>query len=424
MEAKKSILVFSYYAHVPGVCQAEWVDDRLYAFIEKGFNISLVSCTYSYTHASPHITHHKTPALSPHGAAYEYSEIRDKKIPVIYGLSHYYTRIMYHINKILYRLHIRSGEGRWTWFISAFFSSLLHVRNKKDLAFIYSTGGPPSAHLAALLIGKMYGKKVIAEFQDPLSGENIGRSSLSAIGLRFFEKLIISSATVVIYCTKNAMLFAREQYTRYQAKINFVYPGSSPIPYASHNKNRFIDGNTNRRTNISYLGSLYQTRNLDTLMEAIGQLLAEGRNPNVEVNVYGVMNADIRTRIEQFPYQGYIKLHGHVTREVALQKAMLADVLLLVQHTDMRSKTTIPFKLYDYLHSGNLIFGLIFRNNEIEDLLTSHGHLVCQANDIQSIKETLLLLSESIKVAKNNIRSSDLIPSTAVENMLQLLKES
>jgi glycosyltransferase involved in cell wall biosynthesis len=220
------------------------------------------------------------------------------------------------------------------------------------------------------------------------------------------------------------MLFAKEQYTRYQAKINFVYPGSSPIPYASHNKNRFIDGNTNRRTNISYLGSLYQTRNLDTLMEAIGQLLAEGRNPNVEVNVYGVMNADIRTRIEQFPYQGYIKLHGHVTREVALQKAMLADVLLLVQHTDMRSKTTIPFKLYDYLHSGNLIFGLIFRNNEIEDLLTSHGHLVCQADDIQSIKETLLLLSESIKVAKNNIRSSDLIPSTAVENMLQLLKES
>jgi len=424
MTANKEILVFSYFTHLPGVCQAEWVDDRIYAFIEKGYCISLVSCTYSYTHTLPQIKHYKTPALSPHGAAYEYTEIRDKKIPTRHGFSYYYTWVMYHINKILHRLHIISGEGRWTWFISAFISSLIYVRNKKNIAFIYSTGGPPSAHLAALLIGKIYKKKVIAEFEDPLSGEDIGRNKLSAVGLRFFEKLIIQTASVVIYCTKNAMLYASAQYPSCQSKINFIYPGANPVNSFGSSEAASQKLGLVKRINISYLGSLYQTRNLDTLMEALGQLLAEGRNPNVEVNVYGVMNADIRTRIEQFPYQGYIKLHGHVTREVALQKAMLADVLLLVQHTDMRSKTTIPFKLYDYLHSGNLIFGLIFRNNEIEDLLTSHGHLVCQADDIQSIKETLLLLSESIKVAKNNIRSSDLIPSTAVENMLQLLKES
>jgi len=423
MKTKKQILVFSYYAHVPGVCQAEWVDDRIYAFIEKGYQISLISCTYSYTHTSPHITHHKTPALSPHGAAYEYTEIRDKRIPVIHGLSYYYTWIMYHLNKILNWLHIRSGEGRWTWFISAFFASLFHIRDKKHIAFIYSTGGPPSAHLAALLLGKIYSKKVIAEFQDPLSGEDIGRSSLSAIGLGFFEKLIIRSATVVIYCTRNAMIFAREQYPNYQSKINFVYPGSSPISYTTQNSDKISNNNTNTRTNISYLGSLYQTRNLDTLMQALRQLLAEGKNPNVEVNVYGVMNADIRRRIEQFPYKGFIKLHGHVSRDAALQKAMEANVLLLVQHTDMRSKTTMPFKLYDYLHTGNLILGLIFRNKEIEELLISHGHLVCQADDVESIKDTLLLLSENVEKAKKNISKSNLVPAKAVVDMLQLLQE-
>jgi glycosyltransferase involved in cell wall biosynthesis len=424
MPAHKEILVFSYYTNVPGVCQAEWVDDRIFAFIEKGYSISLVSCTYCHTHTSSKIKHYKTPALSPHGAAYEYTEIRDKKIPVIKSISYYYTRTMYTLNKFLHLLYLRSGEGRWSWFISAFFSSLLFVRKKNNLDFIYSTGGPPSAHLAALVIGKIYGKKVIAEFEDPLSGDNIGRNKLSALGLRFFEKLIVRFSTIIVYCTRNAMEYARKQNPTYQNKIHFFYPGANPVNSFGSSEAASQKLGLVKWINISYLGSLYQTRNLDTLMEALGQLLAEGRNPNVEVNVYGVMNADIRTRIEQFPYQGYIKLHGHVTREVALQKAMLADVLLLVQHTDMRSKTTIPFKLYDYLHSGNLIFGLIFRNNEIEELLTSHGHLVCQADDIQSIKETLLLLSESIKVAKNNIRRSDLIPSTAVENMLQLLKES
>lgn len=423
MNSKKEILVFSYYTHVPGVCQAEWVDDRIYAFIEKGYCISLVSCTYSYTHTLPQIKHHKTPALSPHGAAYEYTEIRDKKIPIRHGLSYYYTWIMYHLNKILHWLHLNSGEGRWTWFISAFIASLIYVRKKKNIAFIYSTGGPPSAHLAALLIGIMYRKKVIAEFQDPLSGESIGRSKLSAVGLRFFEKLIIRSASVVIYCTKNAMLYARAQYPSYQSKINFVYPGSSPIPDSHIYKDSVEDTASHKLTNISYLGSLYQTRNLDTLMEAIVQLLAEGKVPNIQINVYGVMNADIRKRIQQFPHQGFIILHEHVSREVALQKAMEADVLLLVQHTDMRSKTTMPFKLYDYLHTGNLILGLIFRNYEIEELLVSHGHLVCQADNIQSIKDTLLLLSGSFENVKRNIVASNLIPRKAVEDMLQLLNE-
>lgn len=219
------------------------------------------------------------------------------------------------------------------------------------------------------------------------------------------------------------MIFAREQYPNYQSKINFVYPGSSPISYTTQNSDKISNNNTNTRTNISYLGSLYQTRNLDTLMQALRQLLAEGKNPNVEVNVYGVMNADIRRRIEQFPYKGFIKLHGHVSRDAALQKAMEANVLLLVQHTDMRSKTTMPFKLYDYLHTGNLILGLIFRNKEIEELLISHGHLVCQADDVESIKDTLLLLSENVEKAKKNISKSNLVPAKAVVDMLQLLQE-
>ena len=421
MAAHKEILVFSYYTNVPGVCQAEWVDDRIFAFIEKGYSISLVSCTYCHTHTSSKIKHYKTPALSPHGAAYEYNEIRNKQIPVSKGLSYFYTWMMYPVNRFLHLLHLRSGEGRWSWFISAFFSSLFHVQKKKDLDFIYSTGGPPSAHLSAIVIGKLYGKRVIAEFEDPLSGEGIGRNKLSAFGLRFFEKIIIRWATTVIYCTQNAMKFSREQYPRYQNKINFIYPGARlPLQLRSvvSDSQKF---ELVRRINISYLGSLYQTRNLDNLLEALRMLLEERTNPNVEINVYGEMNADIRERILQFPYQDYIKLHGHVSRELALQKASQADVLLLIQHTDMRSKTTIPFKLYDYLHTRNLILGLIFRNNEIEDLLVSHGHMVCQADDINGIKDILVHLKANLADTTHPVFISKYTPDYAVNSMLALL---
>ena len=40
---EKRILVLSYYSNVEDSCQAEWVDDRINAFIEKGYEITLVS---------------------------------------------------------------------------------------------------------------------------------------------------------------------------------------------------------------------------------------------------------------------------------------------------------------------------------------------------------------------------------------------
>ncbi len=418
----KEILVFSYYTNVPGVCQAEWVDDRMNAFIEKGYMVTIISCTYSFPHQHEKIKHIKVPALSPHGAAYEYNEIKDKKVPVAPGFSYFYTWLMHHLNKLLQRVHLNSGEGRWSWFISAFIAAMMQVRNKRNLAFIYSTGGPPSADLAAILIGKLFQKKVIVEFQDPLSGEDIGRSKFSARGLRFFEKIIIRWATVVIYCTRSAMEFARHQYPAYQSKIDYVYPGSKPSSTDEVQEFAIENAEPQPAVNISYLGSLYQTRNLDTLMKAIDELMSEGIKPNIQINIYGVMNTDIRERITKFQHPGYFILHGHVSRGQAIKKARQADVLLLVQHTDMRSKTTIPFKLYDYLHSGNLIWGLIYRNTEIEQLLTSHGHLVCQADDIKSIKDVIIRLSDYKHGLESSILPSSLTPAKAIDKMIELLK--
>ena len=66
-----------------------------------------------------------------------------------------------------------------------------------------------------------------------------------------------------------------------------------------------------------------------------------------------------------------------------------ADVLLLIQHEDDRSSLTIPFKLYDYLNSGNLIFGLLYKNKELKNLLLDNGHLSTEINNINEIENEL-----------------------------------
>ena len=213
VDMSKSILVFSYFTNMPGVCQAEWIDDRLWPFIDKGYDISLISGTCCFTHAHPKIKHSKVPALSPHGAAFEYNEIHRKNILAKKSLSYVYTKLMAYVERVLEKLHIRSGDGRWTWFITSTIAGLT-ISSIKNVSFIYTTGGPASAHLSGIFFSKLFGKKVICEFEDPLSGKDIGRNSLSRIGLKFFEKRIIKYADCTIYCTKNAMLDARRKYAQ------------------------------------------------------------------------------------------------------------------------------------------------------------------------------------------------------------------
>jgi hypothetical protein len=316
------------------------------------------------------------------------------------------------------KLKISSGEGRWSWFASAVVGYFFIKRTNYE--YIYTTGGPASAHLSGIFIAKLNKKKVVCELQDPLSGKDIGRNKFSQKGLRFFEKMIIKHSDLVIYCTKNAMQYAKDQYPLFSNKIDCVYPGSKSIPDSEHTHKRVI----NDSINITYLGSLYQTRNLDNLMEAIISLASI--NPEIinrlNINLYGNINSDIKKRIQDFKYDVF-KIHGLVNREIAINKALESDVLLLVQNTDDRSITTIPFKTYDYMHTGKLILGLIYRNDEIKEMLNIHGHLTCQADNISEIQDVLHRILNDFENLNKKLIKSNYTPLNAVENM-QLLMQS
>jgi hypothetical protein len=308
-------------------------------------------------------------------------------------------------------LGIKSGEGRWSWFPITFLVSILSRKVIKS-DFIYTTGGPASPHIVGILIGKIFNKRVVCELQDPLSGKDIGRNSFSAMGLKIIESFIINNSTITLFCTRNAMLAARDRYKSRASNIDYVYPGSNKTK-------KVISIGSNVETskiNITYLGSLYQTRNIDSLMTAI-KLMNQHEQSLIEINLYGHLNPDIKQRILEYK-ESSINMHGMVSRTEALKKGELADVLLLVQHSDERSITTMPFKTYDYLHSGKLILGLIFKNDEIKEILISHGHLVCQVDDIQAIQQAIRKLIENKKMLIQGIKECDITPKIAVKKML------
>ena len=412
MKTDKNALVISFYTNLPGSCQAEWVDDRMNALIAKGFKITLISSRGVFKHENDSIRHIRIPCINPHGAKSELNEIESRKIKINLLLRFYY-RVMAFIDFIMKKIGLETGEGRWNWALSSLFS-LFYGHGK--YTFIYSTGGPASVHILGIVYAKLLRSKLFIELQDPLTGEDIGRNKFSKLGLSLFEKFFVKNAYRVIYCTKNACKYSKESYPKYEKKIHHIYPGSYleqgvESKYFSEKKIRF-----------TYLGSLYSTRNVTNLMEAIEKL--HEYNPTYlnkfKIDLFGNIEEKILNEIKSFKHDIFV-VNGLVSRELALNESLKSDVLLLIQNTDNRSMNTIPFKTYDYLRTGKLIFALTYNNKEINNLLTDHNHIVADASNFENIYHGLKKIIDNISELNFKITKSKLTPMKAVEEMLELL---
>lgn len=408
-------LVVSYFANVRGACQSEWVEDRMAALSKLGIRPALVSsfCGGRYKN----MFHVRALSLSPADLKYELDFIL-KRNGISGKLFKFLRTLIFLPLYPLYFLETKIlnvyGESRWSWMPFSILMGLL-VALKTKPSLIYSTGGPASAHISAIVISKIAGIPLMAELQDPLVGDDIGRNALSRKGLAFIEKLIFDHSDKVIFCTQAATDAAAERH--HSDKAVCIYPGSiidmpTSSTVASNAVCKFI-----------YLGSLYQSRNLDCFMEALSMIFKE--KPELEdsfsLDVYGNMNEDIRWRINNFPYK-VIHLKGLVPREDALQHAIESDVLLLVQNTDDRSSTTIPFKTYDYLLLGKKILGLIYKNQELETMIVNHGHLSVAADSPQEIKQAISVLLEDWRNGDltKSIKSSEITVDNAAKQMQDL----
>ena len=412
----KNMLVISHMANIPGCCQAEWVDDRIYELIKREYNISVISATHCFKYGNQ-IKHYRVPSILPFEAKGEINEIESMNIDIeSRPFTIKYLRFMRSVSKSLDKLNISlfKGEGRWFWMFSSLFIGL-RIMPFQKYELIYSTGGPASAHLAGIILSKIFRRKLMVELQDPLTGEGIGRNKHTIKALGIVEKFIIKKADHVIFATKNASIAAKEKYPYASHKIDYIYPGAKKLNPAREIKR---GSENNKKINFSYIGSLYQTRNLDNFITVLYQLEIE---TNYEINLYGWIADDILERIKKSNNPN-IKIHGMISRDEAIEKAQNTDVLILVQHTDMRSKKTIPFKLYDYLNTGNLIFGMTYMNNEIDDILMKHNHLCCDASSIGQIKEKLNHVFNNYNELKGKIKTSHLAPNQAVNKMEKILE--
>ena len=376
---RANLLYVSFFAGVTGNCPAEWADDKLSIF--KGqFDVTLLTCIYSSHVSSEALKIYRIPSLSFIDLVTEVKEAqkRNVKLPILAIMT--FLPLILTLGPLIDAVSLlitrKVSGAKLSWFIPAL-CVMLFVTCTRQVSKVFATGGAMSAQIASSIFCHITSIPTISEFQDPLVGATMTTVSLSAR----VERFIVSHTNKIVFVTEAAANKARLRHPQYAEKIHCIYPGSAAVDLA------LDDFNPKNIIKLVHCGTLYGTRNLNLLLKAITILRDTGRlGCQIEIVNVGEIYCDER---EQYIKSGLVKIVPEQPRQKAIS-FLDGAIPLLIQHDDIRSEETIPYKTYDYLNSGRIIFGILY-SSELFDLLHERGHLVANASLDATIENILSL---------------------------------
>lgn len=410
-------LIISYFANIDGMAPSHHIDDRLPTFRQKGIEVYLLTspCGPRY---EKDIRHIRVFSPAPSGIRYEVRHILRRYTRKRFWFKFWETLLLlpiyplYFIEKAFFRL-----DSTWSWFITATIMAII-LSIKYRLNIIYSTGGPVSAHIAAIVTSRITGIPHIAEFQDPLVHQYAAPGRFERHFIKRVEAVVLKKAAASVFLTQRAAENAKKRNPK-AIKITTIYAGTAP------HKRRIRPYERDEKFIIAHFGSLGGSRNLDYIFMVLIKLLHEYPEFKnyIRLELYGNNSRIVKRQIEQFPIKEILNTKGKVKRQEAIDSMQRADVLLLIQNTDDVSFETIPSKVYEYLHSGRPILALVYRNHELQAMLEAAGHIVVQADDTDAIKgaiETYVNRWRDNELRSKDFKNSPYTVENAVNELISL----
>ncbi|MGO9614696.1 MAG: glycosyltransferase [Dissulfurispiraceae bacterium] len=409
---KNRWLILSYFGNIDAMAPSHHIDDRIPYLSKKNVCIHFITSPCGAS-LNKDLSHIRVPSMAPSGIRYEVRYFLRKKTANKFWFKFWEITLLlpvypfYFIEKIFLRL-----DTTWSWFISASVIATLHaIKNRPTI--LYSTGGPVSAHIAAMIASAITKIPYMAEFQDPLVHQYAAPGKFERHFIRQIERLIFKTAGAVIFLTRQAATNACER-NKYNAKAFSIYAGATP-------HKRTTSYSRGGSFNVAHFGSLGGSRNLSCFLKAWAALLDDKLNMlgYLNLHLYGSDKKNLNRQREQFKYRETIHIHGKIKRSEAINLMGSVDVLLLIQNTDDVSFETIPSKVFEYLHTGRPILALVFRNPELQAILEEMGHIVVQADDEVAVRRGLEIYIE--RWQQNNLSTSALESPYTVERAVDEL---
>ncbi len=383
--SESPLLFISYFTGIRGNCPAEWADDKIRVLESAGRETLVLTGMGCHVANRPGVSYVRVPSLSWIDYKEEVKELKagGEEVPIGMHLFKPFAFVLGNMfDYVLRKVTKGISSGRWSWLIVAL-PVALWLKLRHGVRDVFCTGGPTSAHVVGGAVVQLTGGRLFCEFQDPLLGATMTRSSMTRSISARIEAWLIRRSNRTVYVTQEAARLARERNPEHAKQIIGVYPGSwqflPPVGPGERGRGEVFE--------FLHLGTLYGSRNLDLFFDALDALHEEGFELARAVRVVNLGAVYCETAPRYLARSDFQSLDA-LDRIDALRRARLASCLMLVQHADERSRETIPYKTYDYLNLGLPVFGLL-NNDELQALIESCGGYAAQADDVEAIKRTL-----------------------------------
>jgi len=333
-------------------------------------------------------------------------------------------------------------SSQWSWAFPAYFNGLKLI-NEGKVNLVYSSGGAWSAHLAGLWLKKKTKLPWIVEIHDPLvirnNEEDVGKDARKKTDARkryWLEREICQYADIVWWFTDNALYYAEKRNpnlgkTGY-AKALVITPGAKPPDIEKIKK--LAKYKIEKNINICHFGSLADDRSLSQIMRVLPQFFQEFPSARSEIkfHVYGAsLDKKTKKNIINNNYQDIVVSHGRLETDNNLtgrQKIAIemikADVLLLLHGDATWCEEYIPSKVYDYFWINKPIWGIVYRNEKLKEMLLERKNLISDAESYESILKKLIFIWKIWK--KGELQNSifmPITPETGVNKIMDAVKK-
>jgi colanic acid biosynthesis glycosyl transferase WcaI len=412
----KKVLIHSIVFHPDGVSTAYLYNDIALGFVNKGFEVSVLTTTPHYNFTKP---------INEENGF-------QKKLFGIFYKSNLQGVEIFHIPQKKYKSSIKRVFGFLYWHIVSLFIGLFLMR----FDYVLSPSPPPTIGVVSVILGKIKKAKIVYNVQeiypDLLINQKSVNSSFIIYFLKKLERFVYNYSDAVVTIDSvfyNTIVSRFKRPDKLRVIPNFV---DTELYKPEKEYNGFINemDYDNNGLKVMYAGNIGHAQDWDTLIEVAIELKD---NPvNFFIIGEGAKKEELQrkvklnnlTNINVFPYQ---------KRELMSRINAFADVHIIFMKSSVASQG-FPSKVYSILSCGKPIIAASTNDSPLNSFLNKLdvGFLVSNDNNALKIKELknsfINYLDDPIllKTHSDNARNTIVekySKATVVQQYINLLEE-
>lgn len=263
------------------------------------------------------------------------------------------------------------------------------IIEREGVDAIYSSSPPYTAAIIARHLHRATKIPWVAGFRDPWTGflSTPNRWFIPRAIDRSMEYSVLRDATIVEAAWRGILKDMMQKYPELPCTKFFYLPNGFDSADYPNDVALVRD-----RFTVTYTGSMYGVRNPKTFLQAVEELVSEGKvdRTKIRLKFIGRFGSEVQEMFASSRVRDAIEVVSYLPHGESVRELLRASALLLVVDETKDSAEIVPGKVFEYLGARRPILALAPRGAVAELLEETRAGFVAPNHDVEAIKRAFL----------------------------------